>query len=48
MRYLSSLRRQGATLVTPRMSLPISTTTNCELFKTPILYDNNAYIAANG
>ena len=30
------------------MSLPISTTTNCELFKTPALFDDNAYIAANG
>ena len=38
MRYLSSLRRQGATLMTLRMSLPIGITTNCELFKTPTLY----------
>ena len=42
------LRRQGATLVTPHMSLPINTTTNCDLFKTPTLYNDNTYIAANG
>ena len=34
--------------MTPHMSLPISTTTNCDLFKTPTLYNDNTYIAANG
>ena len=32
--YILYLRRKGAMLMTPRMSVPISTTTNCELFKT--------------
>ena len=34
--------------MTPHMSLPISTTTNCELFKTLTLYNDNTCIAANG
>ena len=32
--HILYLRRQGAILMTPCMSVPISTTTNCELFKT--------------
>ena len=31
--HILYLRRQGAVLMTPCMSVSISTTTNCELFK---------------
>ena len=32
--HILYVRHQGAILMTPCMSVPISTTTNCELFKT--------------
>ena len=32
--HILYLRHQGAILMTPCMSVPISTTINCELFKT--------------
>ena len=37
------LRHQGTILVAQRMSLHISTITNCELFKTVTLYNDNTY-----
>ena len=46
--HILYLRRQAGVLVTPNISLPISTTTICELIKTLMFYDDIMCIAVKG